>query len=149
MFLSANEIALMQSDFSTLLNSPEATTVRFWSMRAADPLDSDDVFHVEDGELEEVSFTGKAIQHFVKPQDEQLLKFGIVEAGDCIFFTSTDYDLQFSGCIEGAVTIDAPYPDNSVSWTPVPRERKEFFNYLITRLGNNQFSQVIPCKLKK
>lgn len=143
-FLTGNEISLIRCDWQTLLNSPEATNVTFRYQELTGASDKDDVFDVEDGSSQQQSFTGRVIQEIVKKHDETLLSFGILEVGDVIFYTDIAHDLSVG--IEGSLEVVGP---NNVEWSPVPRNLKEFYNYLLTRLGNSQLAQVIPCKLKQ
>jgi len=145
-FLSSSEITLIKNDWAILLNSPEATTITFeYSIGSGQ--DEDSAFETSDYDsISTQSFTGKAIQHIVKPRDEDLLKWGIIEVGDAIFYTSTDYDLSPSGIIQGSLDI---IDCNGTTYKPVPRKEKNFYDYLITRLGSGQLAQVVPCKIKK
>lgn len=144
LFLSGSEIGLIKSDWAALLKSPEATVVTFKRKELSGGSSVDDVFDVEDGSVEDQSFTGRAIQQIVKPRDEDLTKWGILEVGDCIFYTDIDHDLS-QGLSESLV-IEGP---NGTEWIPVPRKFKSFHNYLLTRLGSSQLAQVVPCNLKR
>jgi len=145
-FLMGPEILMVQRDFSALLSSPEATELDFVYSSGVGAATPDTVFGVVDyaNETQEITFPGRGIQEIVKPKDESLLKWGILEAGDSIFYISKDVNLDIG--IDGSLEILGP---NNVRWSPVPKNLKEFYNYLLTRLGNSQLAQVIPCKLKK
>lgn len=145
-FLTGAEVALMKQDFSALLNSPEATDLTFVYASGVGAATPDTVFGLTDyaNEEQEVSFTGRGIQQIVGPREESILKWGILEEGDAIFFVSTSQNLDVG--IDGSLEIVGP---NGVRWSPVPRNLKAFYNYLLTRLGNSQLAQVIPCRLKR
>ena len=145
-FLTAIEAAMMKRDFSSLLNSPEATDLTFTYAFGTGAATPDAVFGVTDyaNETQEVSFSGRGLQRIVEPREESILKWGILEEGDAIFYVDIDVNLDVG--IDGSLEIVGP---NGVRWSPVPRNLKEFYNYLLTRLGNSQVAQVIPCKLKR
>ncbi len=145
-FLMGSEILIVQRDFSALINSPEATELDFVYSSGVGAATTDSVFGVVDyiDDTQEFSFPGRGIQEIVKPRDESLLKWGILEKGDAIFYISKDVDLDVG--IDGSLEIQGP---NNVRWSPVPKKLKAFHNYLLTRLGNSQLAQVIPCKLKQ
>lgn len=145
-YLTSSEIALIKGDWAALLNSPEASVVTF-EYSVGSGQDDDNAFNVSDYDsVETQSFTGKVIQQIVKPRDEELLKWGIVEIGDSIFYTSIDYNLSPSGAIQGSLEI---IDGEGLRHTPVPRIQGAFYKYLITRLGSTQIAQVVPCKVKK
>lgn len=145
-FLIGPEILMVQRDFSVLLNSPEATELDFVYFSGVGAATPDAVFGIVDyaSETQEISFSGRGIQEIVKPRDESLLKWGILEEGDAIFYISKDVNLDVG--IDGSLEIRGP---NNVRWSPVPKNLKAFYNYLLTRLGSSQLAQVIPCKLKQ
>ncbi len=98
-----------------------------------------------------VTLTGvieaKAIQKIVQPKEEQVLKWGILESGDCIFYLDTSVDLTI---IEHATTTKINVVNDSVEWIPVPRHaNKGFHESIVQRVGNVVLFQPLPAKLSR
>jgi hypothetical protein len=144
-FLRPSEANLVKRDYKELLASCEAVTLSIAYKVPVNPV-YDPVYKVTTADSwtnTVIAPSPKAIQQIVKPVHYEVLKWGILEAGDCIFYLPNDIDLSsidYDTCEITAV---------NVTWIPVPVKRKEFWNYLIHRLGDSQIGQVIPCKIKQ
>ena len=143
MFLRPHEANLILRDYKELLASPEALVLTINYKTPVTPV-FDPVYQVYTAaSWTNSTLTPRAIQQIVKPTHNEVLKWGILEAGDCMFYLLNSVDLSvinYDSCeiVAGGVT-----------WIPVPVERKEFYNYLLHRLGSTQVGQVIPAKLKQ
>lgn len=147
-FLTQQEIELIKSDFETVINSPEATLVALQHKLPSSAL-ADDAFGVVDaGEGSLLTTSATCLQEMIIDtkhgvRNEGILAFGILTFGDCVFYFSKDTDLEL-GEYE-SLTIVA----ENVVWKPIPKKFKAFYQYLNTRLGNDQVGQVVPCTVKK
>lgn len=141
-FLTASEIGVMKSDFAELLNSPEATNVTITYKVPVDP-EVDPAYGTTDAYTWQTKTKkSRCIQKIVTARDEKILAFGILEIGECVLYLPTKLDLSVDEYSSMIFTIV------NVEWVPVPRDRKAFYNYLAYRIGNEQISEVVPCKLK-
>lgn len=85
----------------------------------------------------------KAIQQIIKPgKDEDILKWGILEPGDCVFWIDVGIDLSSIDYQDARFHI----LNDSIEWVPVPRNLESFQNYITLRVGNNSVMQPIACK---
>lgn len=141
-FLTASEILMMKNDFKILLASPEATDVTITYKVPTSPVVEPAYGTVDTSGWITKTKKSKCIQQMINPRDEKLLSFGILEVGDCILHLPTSLDLSVDNYDSMVITIVG------VEWVPVPRNREQFYNYLIVRLGQGQLAQVIACKLK-
>lgn len=143
-YLSGFEVELIVRDFECLLTGCEASTITGEFAEPVSPV-VDDVYGITDATSWDMShFTGKAIQKILNEFDEKSLGFGILKAGDCIFYLSTSLDLS-----EGHPQTFEIIDPGGLRWVPVPREQNVYQHYLIHRIAQTQVAQVVPCRLKK
>lgn len=144
-FLNGIEASLIKRDYECMLaTSCHASVITGEYKTPVSPV-TDAVYGIKDAASWDTTyFTGKAIQQIVRKRDEDLLGFGILEAGDCIFYLQTGLDLS-QGEEETLEIIDP----GELRWIPVPRKQKIFQTYLLHRIGQTQVGQCLPCKLKK
>lgn len=143
-FLTSIERNIIKRDEMRFLNSAECSNIEIHYFLPTNPVEDSVYNHVTADEWEEKIIECRASQKIVTAKDEEILRFGILLNGDCIFHVSKQVDLSV-----------IPYENNcfiriaNIDWIPVPRERKEFYHYLSFRLGDSQVFQPIPCVLKK
>jgi len=141
-FLTASELALIAQDHSDLLASEEMSDVVIHYSTPLGPVTEDPVYHTKSASgYQEVELDAKALQHVVKPQNYDVTRWGILKQGDAVFYFSPTVDL--SGIQDDNAYIMA----GGLKWQPVPRANQAFYNFLVKRIGNQQFVQAIPCKL--
>lgn len=144
-FVNGIEAKLIKRDFECLLASSCESSIITGEFKTLNSPILDEVYGIQDADsIDTTYFTGKAIQQIVRKRDEDLLGFGILEAGDCIFYIQTALDLS-QGEPQTLEIIDPA----GLHWVPVPRVQKLYQHYLLHRLGQTQVAQVLPCKLKK
>lgn len=78
------------------------------------------------------------------PRYDELLQFGYLQAGDCLFFFKTSVDLEIAP--DETLTIIDQY---GVRWTPIPKTIKDFYAYITARFEDGGICQVIPCTLEQ
>lgn len=144
-FLTGVEAALVKRDYECMLMSSCHSSVITGEYKIPTSPVVDDVYKIVDASSwTAYAFTGHALQKIVTQQDERLLAMGIVEVGDCIFYLSTELDLE-QGYPETLELIDP----GEQRWIPNLRRQGEAQRYLLHRLGETQVAQVLPCRLKK
>jgi hypothetical protein len=94
--------------------------------------------------VSQITVTGNAIQHIVKPVDDEILAWSVLQAGDAVFYMSINFDLNLQANDE--VYIQTP---DGLKWVPVPPGMNEFYKYMRSRMGQSQIGQCIPATLKK
>jgi len=100
-----------------------------------------------DGTWVGLTIRAKAIQKIVKPKQEDVLKFGVLEAGDCIFYMNTDVDLTV---IEHSETVRINVVNENTQWYVVPRHSfKPFYESIQLRIGNTPILQPLAAKLAR
>lgn len=143
MFLTAAEARQIRIDFNNNLNAAEASTITGYYSQFTNPT-LDEVYSVKDYDAVDLySITGKALQHIVKPLDIRILSWGILDAGDCIFYFNKNLELN----LEELETMYFVDPGGN-KWNPVVRNNRAFTEYIRSRLGNTQIAQSVPCKLR-
>lgn len=149
MFLRPEERQLMRRDGEELLNSAESIELDIHYKVPTNPVLNAAYDTWTADSWTDAIFTPKpkAIQKIIEPNRHyDIVRWGLLEAGDCIFYFSNNVNLK--GTINGAMYDTATIVAAGVEWQPIPISRKEFYNYLLWRLGSSQVWQVIPCKLK-
>lgn len=147
-FLTPQEIQIIKSDFENILRAPEATLVALKHKLPSSVL-ADDAFGVIDaGEGIITTTSASCLQEIILVQKhgtrfEGILSFGILTFGDCVFYFSKNTDLELGDYESLRIVAE------EVEWKPIPKKFKAFYNYLSTRLGNDQVGQVVPCTVKK
>lgn len=143
-FIDQNDYGLIMQDFEMLLLSSESVVASFnINRKIGGTLDT--VFNVVDSfSVSQIVVTGNAIQQIVKPVDEDILSWAVLESGDCLFYMSIDFDPGNQESDE--VYIETP---DGLTWIPVPIEMSAFYKFIRARLGQSQVGQCIPAKLKK
>jgi len=141
--ISPSEIALIRRDFKEMLRSKEAVDVSITYKTADSPADDLVYGGVTSSTWTSHTINVKAIQKFISIRDVEILKFGILEVGDCLFHFSRGVDLT-------VVTSDnAVLTANGVDWIPVSRIMSQPAIYSTWSVGNHQIAQVIPARLKQ
>lgn len=145
MFLTETERNLIKRDFREFLDSHEPSDIIISFKTPTNP-QTDTVYgNVTADSWATETITARASQKILRPYDTDILRFGILEAGDCLFFlleTIDLTDLQYDSAI-------VKVKDTPTEWNLVPRRYASFHDYLGFRLSNSQVSQVLPCKLKQ
>lgn len=148
--LSSAEIAQIKHDFESLLLSPEATpvTINYW--HATEASNPDDVYDVDDAAKESVSVPDvRCLQHIVGHRDEEILDYGILHAGDAVFYFSVNLDLQSpmegKPVFEDSIKIVDP---DGIEWSPVLEDLGPLGKHLLTRIGGSQVAQSVAARLK-
>jgi len=141
-FLSAAELALIEQDHTDLLASEETSDIVVHYSTPLGPVVEHPVYHTKTASgYSSDTLELRALQHIIKPQNYNITRWGILTAGDAVFYVPPDVDLS-------VIPDDNAYiMAGGLRWQPVPRTNKAFYNYLVERIGNKQFVQAIPCKL--
>jgi hypothetical protein len=152
MFLSAQELTIVTTDFERLLTGAEATpiTLRYAAtgFPGAPPV-IDKAFNRNVGPIDPMGLktaTIKAIQEHVKPRSIKLLSIGYLEVGDCIFYFSKSVNLQQP--VSGYdVTWDSlrVIDPSGVLWRPKVLPTSVQGKLATERLGSDQICQVLAC----
>lgn len=147
-FLSQQEIELIKSDFEDVLRSPEATLVTLRHRLPSSVLADDSFGIVDAGEGTITTTSATCLQEIIidtkhGTRNEGILAFGILTFGDCVFYFSKDTDLELGDYESLRIVAE------NVEWKPIPKRFGAFYQYLNTRLGNDQVGQVVPCTVKK
>lgn len=144
-FLNPVEMNEIQLEFGRMLNSFESCDIMIQYKLPTGTTVEDAVYgDTISTAWTQHQITTRASQEIIHPRNIKVLDWGILEAGDCIFYIATTVDLTVIDELQNAVIVC-----NGVKWLPVTRKLKAFYNYLLTRFGNGQVGQIIPCKLQQ
>ncbi len=140
-FLTSADITQMRKDFSDIIASPQGTpvTIRHLSNTSAATWDED--YQQWVGTKGYTTIAARALQQLIGERDKDLLDFGFVKSGDCLFTLLSSVDL--GGLDE--VTITDP---NDGVWVPVVVPTQGFQEYIEVRLGSTQIAQSILARLQ-
>lgn len=140
-FLNAAELAQIASDHADLLASEEMSDIVIHSRTPAGPVTVHPVYKTQTASgWTQVDIETKALQKIVNKRNEEILRWGILDQGDAIFYLTPDQDLSD---LDPEAYIEA----GGLKWKPVPKINKAFYHFLVVRIGGQQFAQAIPCKL--
>jgi hypothetical protein len=143
-FLTKAEMNGMTGDFRQLLRSPESCDIEFQFRVPGGTVTKDAVYgNTTATTWSRGNLPCRAVQEIVKPRSVQILEWGILEVGDCIFYIDQDVDLTVIRQQQDVVIMC-----NNQTWVPQIAKLKSFENFLIMRFGNGQIAQVIAAKLK-
>lgn len=145
-FLSASNARLIKRDFKLILAGPGAVDIALLKSvitgGAYNPAYR--VYENFSGNVVEAQL--KAIVEFIKPFNRVILDFGILQVGDCIFYTDPDITKNLINLTANVDTTNYLIRDSfGVIWTPKLTDAVGFNSYLRNRVGNLDYSQVIPC----
>lgn len=151
-FLKPHEIAIIKSDYRTLLESPEAGSVTLFyefAIRAEDGIDP--VYKQSKSSLEQKRVDNvKCLQHFPSKQQMEKLPFGILQDGDCIFYFSDELNLAepYLGFpVEGSTLY---FVDSSgMHWQPIQDKLGPQIQQAIFVIGGAVQGQPVICRPKK
>jgi hypothetical protein len=154
--LSAYERQLIKRDYREMVNG-EGSTVQ---VKYRTPLlgggsqpDVDPVYKTDrrqaSSQLVTLPGGAKCIIRIVHDRDLKILGFGIVEAGDAIFYFLDSLNLLEPVSGKPALPQSLYFVDPlSGEWTPVLKEAGALVRYLAMIIGNEPIAQVIPCSLR-
>ncbi len=143
-FMTMGEYSLVMQDYEMMLLSPEATPTWFNIIRKLGGRKNDVYNHTEAFSVSEFSVSTPSLQQIVKPVDDEVLAWGILQAGDCIFYVSNNFNPGWQDTDEVYITT----PDG-LKWVPVPKTMDGFYKFIRARLGSSQVGQCVPAKLKR
>ncbi len=140
--LTPREQVTIKRDFERILERGSEAVMATFSYLEGSAAIVDEVYGTASYSDEEtLSVTGMVLQEFIKPRNEKILAYGILDTQDCILYASTSLDLSVGHYDSMEITVE------NVKWRPVPRDQRAFYQYTISRIGISQIAQVIPCKL--
>lgn len=143
MFLRPHEKSLILADYKRMLNSAEAMDLVIAHRVPVNPVTNSVYGTTTADSWTTVEIETKAIQKLVHPKNEDILRWGILAAGDSIFYIGIEVDL--ASIRFDTVVINA----GNELWYPVPRKEKQFYEHIAWRIGNTQVGQCIAAKLKQ
>ena len=142
MFLRPADLALMKKDMRGILASAEAVHISIQYQAPVGPVVVNEVYGVSSPSAWSTqTITATAIQKFIHPNNLKVTQWGILDAGDCIFYISPDVDLS------GIPLDTAVIKSGNLNWQGVPLANRAFYESLEVLIGNQQFFQVLPAKL--
>lgn len=148
MFLRGHEANLIRRDArQMILNSAEAADILIEYRQPVGTVVHDTVYDAWTADSWQPSLVSgvKAIQQVIKTKDEDILRWGVLEPGDCIFWFDVGVDLSSIGYDDAVIRVQG----DDLQWIPVPRKLKSFNNYITLRVGNSSVMQPIACKIKQ
>lgn len=154
-FLTPYEATLIQADYEHMLLGPDATkidiTYRSYLNNLLTPT-IDPVYKNDTRSMgPPIILEGvPCMIQIVHQRNLQILSFGIVEAGDALFYFLQDLNLVEP--LPGQPAI----PDTMIftepqggRWTPVQDDPGPLRRFLAMELGDQAIAQVVPCTLVK
>lgn len=147
-FLSPFEANLIRRDAKAMIASSESADIEIHYQHLSGQTTVDEVYgEYVDGTWVGMVIEARAIQKIVKPKQEDVLKFGVIEAGDCIFYLDTAIDLSV---IEHSETVRINVVGEDTQWFVVPRHSfKPFYESIQLRIGNTPITQPLAAKLSR
>lgn len=144
-FLSPFEARLIRKDFKDFLKSSEPSDLIITYKVPVNPI-YDPVYDVTTGtEWTTVEIETRASQVILRPTSEEFHRWGLLRAGDALFFLDSAVDLSVADYKSVVLKIK----DQTVEWTLVPMEYSKVEEYLGFRLGNSQVAQVLAARQKQ
>lgn len=153
MFLNASELGLIHKDVETILEGPESTsiTIRYRTYDTTPPSSSVPAFNVEDDrplDATAIEIPVNCLQYVVGERDLNILKYKIIEVGDCVFFLSKELNLlelrKDKPLADGTMRIIDP---SGVEWIPNLKVGEKA-KHLLEMIGDSQLMQVLFCTLE-
>jgi len=143
-FLNAADIRQMQRDANDVVASAAGANVTVRYLASVTGGSYNAAYREYDGSTKTYTTeTVRALQHFVTDRDKDLLEFGFVKIGDCIFsFLLDAVDLDD---LDEVTITDS---DGAV-WVPVMVPTKAFYVYMESRVGNTQLFQAVLARVRQ
>lgn len=157
MFLTAQELQVIQNDYDTLLQSTESSRVtieyRTWYSPGMEP-DMHPIYKNDQRTVDSVPVTLEdvhCIQHIIK-KDWELGKYSqfLVEVGDCIFHFHKSQNLQEPVAGKEVVPHSMIFIDQSmVRWKPKQYDAGPLSKNILFRIGEGPIGQPVACRIEK
>lgn len=151
-FFTSSEIGIIQSDFITQLQSPEAHTViieyKTWSDEGGE---IDDVYKNNTRPINNtpIQVPTKCIHKVIDQFDTGLLSFRLIKEGDSLFFF---YNVNFQipngtneAVPESVIIID----ESERRWFPNVKEEAQLKKLLRMMIGDLQYVDILLCSIAR
>lgn len=145
MFLSSYEANLIRRDYRWFLQSAETSAISIVYQKPVDPTYDPVYDRTLSDDWETITEDTKASQKIITPADEEILKWGILQVGDCLFFLLETLDLY--DYEDHPITIRVH--ETPTLWEVIPRASRDVYERLGFRLGNTQVAQLFAARLKQ
>jgi hypothetical protein len=141
-FLRPADLALMKRDMAGILGSAEAVIIFVEYQAPVGPVTENKTYGFSSPtSWQSMVVSSTAIQKFIHPNNIQIKQWGILDAGDCIFYLPPEVDLS------GVPLGNAVVRTGNLIWQTVSLDNRGFQESVEVRIGGVQFFQVLPAKL--
>lgn len=152
--LTSAERTLIKADFVAMVSGEGSLiTIKYRTPLIAGAQPDIDPVYKNDRRItdaQEQTANAKCFMQIIHERNLKILGFGIVQAGDAIFYFLDTLNLQEPIAGKPALPNSVYFLDpQQGAWSPITKNIGPLRNYLAMELGNDAISQVVPCSLRK